>query len=424
MSLCVKMDSIPLNIRNNINKDLEIKIENKFGGCAPKYIYPFEIKKDNITLPFAYAVEKKIKRPNREMLQSFDCSFQGILRPEQKEVRKEAIKQLSSSGSVLLSMYCGFGKSATSMKIASDIGLKTLVIVNKIILLKQWEEGINIFCPNASVQKITTKSKKEYSDFYIINAQNVEKMGKSFFSDIGTVIVDEAHLIMAETLSRCLQWVHPRYLIGLTATPYRVDGLNSLLDFYFGKYKIIRTLFREHIAYKVSTGFKPTIELAQNGRVNWSSVLESQANDIHRNELIIKILKHYSERNFLVLTKRVSQGEYLVKRLIEEGENVTSLFGSNQEYNVSSRILVGTNSKCGTGFDHAKMDALLLACDLEQYFVQYLGRVFRTKDVKPLIFDLVDDYSLLSKHFNTRRKIYQDLGGEVQNFDINIIKNI
>jgi hypothetical protein len=29
---------------------------------------------------------------------------------------------------------------------------------------------------------------------------------------------------------------------------------------------------------------------------------------------------------------------------------------------------------------------------------------------------------LLSKHFNTRRKIYQDLGGEVQNFDINILK--
>jgi len=424
MSLCVKIDSIPLNIRNNINKDLEIKIENNFGGCAPKYIYPFEIEKDNITLPFAYAVEKKIKRPNREILSSFDCSFQGILRPEQKEVRKEAIKQLSSFGSVLLSMYCGFGKSATSMKIASDIGLKTLVIVNKIILLKQWEEGINIFCPNASVQKITTKSKKEECDFYIINAQNVEKMGKSFFSDIGTVIVDEAHLIMAETLSRSLQWVHPRYLIGLTATPYRVDGLNRLLDLYFGKYKIIRTLFREHIAYKVSTGFKPTIELAQNGRVNWSSILESQANDTERNELIIKILKYYSERNFLVLTKRVAQGEYLVKRLQEEGENVTSLFGSNQEYNISSRILVGTNSKCGTGFDHPKLDALLLACDLEQYFVQYLGRVFRTKDVKPVIFDLVDDYSLLSKHFNTRRKIYQDLGGEVQNFDINIIKNI
>jgi superfamily II DNA or RNA helicase len=424
MSIIVNIDNIPWEIRNKINSDLEIKIENKFSGVKPRFIYPFEIEENNIILPFAYALTKgKIKRPTRESLLPAETSFEGVLRPEQKEVRKEAIKQLSISGSILLSMYCGFGKSATSMKIASDIGLKTLIIVNKIILIKQWEEGINIFCPKASVQKITTKSKQEDCDFYIINAQNVEKMGRSFFSDIGTVIVDEAHLIMAETLSRCLQWVHPRYLIGLTATPYRVDGLNLLLDFYFGKYKIIRTLFREHIAYKVLTKFKPTVEKGINGRVNWSSVLESQANNIDRNELIIKILKHHKDRNFLVLTKRVSQGEYLVKRLIDEGEDVTSLFGSNQEYNVSSRILVGTNSKCGTGFDHAKMDALLLACDLEQYFVQYLGRVFRTKDVKPIIFDLVDDYSLLSKHFNTRQKIYRELGGEVRNFDINILKN-
>jgi len=422
MSVYLPIERIPWEIRKNINSDLEIKIENKFGGGPARYIYPFEIEEENIALPFAYAISKKIKRPTREDFLSLSISFDGILRPEQSEVRKEAIKQLSSTGSVLLSMYCGFGKSSTSMKLACDIGLKTLIIVNKLILIKQWDEGIKTFCSSASVQKLTSRSKKDDCDFYIINAQNVEKMGKSFFSDIGTVIVDEAHLIMAETLSRCLQWVHPRYLIGLTATPYRMDGLNSLLDMYFGKYKIVRTLWREHIAYKVSTGFKPTVEQTANGRVNWGVVLDSQANDEERNELIIKLLKYHSKRNFLVLTKRVSQGEYLLKRLEEEGEDVTSLLGSNQEYKVSSRILVGTSSKIGVGFDHPKLDALLLAGDVEQYFVQYLGRVFRTKDVKPIIIDLVDDYSLLTKHFNTRRKIYQDHGGEVKNFDINLIK--
>lgn len=422
MSISLSIETIPWEVRKNINSDLEIKIENNFGGGPPRYIYPFEIEGENITLPFAYAITKKIKRPVRENFLTLNISFNGILRPEQTEVRKEAIKQLSSTGSVLLSMYCGFGKSSTSMKLACDIGLKTLIIVNKLILIKQWDEGIKTFCQSASVQKLTTKSKKDDCDFYIINAQNVEKMGKSFFSDIGTVIVDEAHLIMAETLSRCLEWVHPRYLIGLTATPYRMDGLNSLLDMYFGKYKITRALWREHIAYKVSTGFKPTVEQTANGRVNWGVVLDSQANSQERNELIIKLLKYYSKRNFLVLTKRVSQGEYLLKRLEEEGEDVTSLLGSNQEYKVSSRILVGTSSKIGVGFDHPKLDALLLAGDVEQYFVQYLGRVFRTKDVKPIIVDLVDDYSLLTKHFNTRRKIYQDHGGEVKNFDINLLK--
>jgi superfamily II DNA or RNA helicase len=423
MSIYASISDIIPEIKNSIHEDLEIKIESKFGGARPRFIYPYEIIENTIILPFAYAVTKaKIKRPVRESFPQMNVSFAGTLRSEQKEVRKEAIQVLSKSGSILLSMYCGFGKSSTSMKIACDIGLKTLIIVNKIILLSQWEDGINTFCPLASVQKITASSKKKDSDFYIINAQNVEKMGHSFFDDIGTVIVDEAHLIMAETLSRCLQWISPRYLIGLTATPYRPDGLNSLLDFYFGKYKIERALWREHTVYKVNTGFKPIVELAMNGRINWGVILDSQANDTERNELIIKLLKYYKNRNVLVLTKRISQGEYLVKRLLEEKEDVTSLLGSNQTYTVTSRILVGTSSKIGVGFDHPKLDALLLAADVEQYFVQYLGRVFRTKDVKPIIIDLVDEHSILNKHFATRRKIYQDHGGEVKNLDKTLLE--
>jgi superfamily II DNA or RNA helicase len=305
-----------------------------------------------------------------------------------------------------------------SIKLACDVGFQTLVIVNKLVLMKQWDEGIMRFCPDAVVQKLTTKSKKSNADFYVINAQNVEKMGTDFFSNIGTVIIDESHLIMAETLSKSMQYVFPRYLIGLTATPYRVDGLNKLLDLYFGSYKIVRNLWREHTAYKVTTGFKPTIEKAANGRVNWGIVLDSQANDHDRNELIIKLLKYFSDRNFLVLTKRISQGEYLLSRLEEEGEDVTSLLGNNQEFELSSRILIGTSSKVGVGFDHPRLDALLLAADLEQYFIQYLGRVFRTKDVEPIIVDLVDDYSLLNKHFATRQKVYQEHGGTVRNFDL------
>jgi len=303
-------------------------------------------------------------------------------------------------------------------KLATQIGFRTLIIVNKIVLMKQWEEEIQKLCPDAVIQRLTTKSNPTNADFYIMNAQNIEKMGRKFFADIGTVIVDEAHLIMAESLSKSLQYVHPRYLIGLTATPYRVDGLDKLLDLYFGKYKIIRKLYREHTAYKVTTCFKPTIEKTSNGRVNWGVVLDSQANDEDRNELIIKLLRHFSERNFLVLTKRIAQGEYLIRRLEEEGEDVTSLLGKNQEFEQTSRILVGTSSKVGVGFNHPRLDALLLAADLEQYFIQYLGRVFRTKEVEPIIIDLVDNYSLLDKHFRTRRKVYQECGGTVRNFDI------
>jgi superfamily II DNA or RNA helicase len=311
--------------------------------------------------------------------------------------------------------------TAGAINLSRDIGFKTLVIVNKIILMKQWEHSISKFCPDCSILKVNMKDKPSISlesDFSIINAINIPKLDPCVFSDIGLVIVDEAHLIMAETLSRCLQYIQPRYLIGLTATPYRVDGLNVLLDFYFGSTKIIRKLWRSHTVYKVETGFVPTIELNKNGKVNWNTVLDSQAICESRNELIINIIRYFSSRTFLVLTKRISQGEYLYNHLKELGENVTSLLGKQQDFDIDSRILIGTNSKIGTGFDHPRLDTLLLAADVQEYFIQYLGRCMRTQEVNPVIFDLCDKNKILNRHFSTRRAIYLEHGGIIKDFDI------
>tara|TARA_E500000331_G_C17128746_1_gene657204 strand:+ start:165 stop:461 length:297 start_codon:yes stop_codon:yes gene_type:complete len=78
--------------------------------------------------------------------------------------------------------------------------------------------------------------------------------------------------------------------------------------------------------------------------------------------------------------------------------------------------LIATISKAGVGFDHPKMDALILASDVEEYFIQYLGRVFRREDVHPLIFDLVDNFNSLKRHYYTRKKVYEESGGTILNF--------
>lgn len=418
MSIVTDINGLDESIIDCINNELKIKIVDKYGfGNNTRYISPYDLNDPYLTLPFNFAVNNlKLPRKPRTKDCSIELKFEGELREEQELVKKEALKILNKKGSVILSMYCGFGKTITSIFLTSVIKMKTLIIVNKLVLMTQWEESIKRFCPNSSVQKLKPKCKKKDCDFYIINAINAEKMGKECFQDIGCVIVDEAHLIMAETVSKCLNVVSPRYLIGLTATPYRPDGLNKLLDFYFGEDKIIRELYREHLVFKVDTGFEPTIELSSNGRVNWGMVLESQAKDETRNNIILKILTTFSDRNFLVLVKRVEQGEYLMRKLLEDGEDVTSLLGSNQKFEVDARILIGTCSKVGTGFDHPKLNTLLLAADVEEYFIQYLGRCMRTRDEKPIIFDLVDSNNLLKKHYNTRRKIYEKHGGKIQKF--------
>ena len=422
MSIITNLNILSNEARENISKDLEITIENKFGMGPPKYIYPYTMCNETIKLPFAYAIQKlKLPRLERSNFPGTKIEFTGgVLREEQKIVRREALTRLSSKGSVIISGFPGFGKTATAIELAAGIGFKTLVIVNKIVLIKQWKESIEKFCPGARTQCITVKSKKEDSDFYIINAQNVEKMGREFFKDIGLCLVDEVHMIVAESLSKCLQHIFPRYMIGLSATPYRPDGLDILLELYFGDYKIIRKLYCKHTVYRVETGFTPPVEKTAQGRLNWGAILDAQATNQIRNDLIVKIIRDHSTRNFLVLVKRVSQGEYLSKTLQELGESVTDLIGSNQVFDTTARILIGTCQKVGVGFDHAKMDTLLLATDIEEYFIQYLGRVFRTKEVEPIIFDLVDKNGVLIKHFNTRKSIYKEHGGTVINYQISV----
>jgi len=400
-----------------INKNLCIQQEvSKYAfSSTPKVFSVFESEGEYVYLPFAYASE--YRRPGRENFGIISGSFSGELRTEQKVVKSEAINFLNSTGSVILSAYPGFGKTAMSIYIACKIGLKTLIICHRIVLINQWEKAINNFCPEATVQILDPKEKIDKdADFYIVNAGNVPKWSRKEFVKIGLVIVDEVHIIMAEKLSQSMRYFTPRYLIGLSATPYRTDGLGVLFDLYFGEHKIVRELKREHIVYAVHTGIKPEVKLTKMGKVDWGSVLKSQCENKERNELIISIINYFPDKVFLVLCKRIDQAKYLMKRLKEEKEDVTGLFGTSQSYEQSSRILVGTVGKCAVGFDHPRLNAMILASDVEQYFTQYIGRIMRTEYGIPVIFDLIDDYSLLKKHYRTRSATYLECKGKIKNF--------
>jgi superfamily II DNA or RNA helicase len=422
MSRKIHIDSVPLEVREQITEDLKVEIKGSsfIYNSQSRFIYPIDVGEEYAYIPFAYGGICKggpFKRPERNKFSTIDCKFNGKLRPMQKEIKTEAISHLNKYGSSLLACYPGAGKTAISIYISTKIKMKTFIITHRIVLINQWKESLKKFCPDATVQVLTAKSKMKDCDFYIMNATNIPKKNVDFYKDIGFLIVDEIHLIMAEGLSKSMQRIVPRYVLGLSATPYRDDGLNILLDLYFGKRKIFRKLFRKHQVYKIKTNFVPTVELAKNGKVNWGMILDSQANEKSRNEMIIQLVKYFPERVFLILCKRVNQGEYLVQRFKEEGEDVTSLIGKQQEYEQKSRILVGTSSKAGTGFDHPRLDAMILASDIQAYFIQYLGRVLRTQEVVPMIFDIVDKNPILDRHFKIRRATYIEHGGTIQDFD-------
>jgi superfamily II DNA or RNA helicase len=437
-------------VLQKLQKDLTIKIEpgsfyqkNYQKGIQPaKIIYVFSVndKVDSrpCNIPFYYGLNlasKKsieIERPSRKKLGTIHYNFIGSLRDEQKKCRDQALTLLQLHKSVILSCYTGFGKTVTAINMASKIKLKTFIVVPKKTLLGQWESEIKQFLPQAHVVVIEPNKIKNMSDdvlddspdFCIINACNIHKINKDFLKFYGFVIVDEAHLCMTEKLSENLLCLTPRYLLGITATPYREDGYNSLFDLFFGQEKVKYALNKKHTVYKVKTGFAPNMDKYlkfgpnYKSKVDWNSILDEQSKDEKRNQIIINIVRQFKERVFLILVKRVEHGNYLLSQLEQLGEKVTSLLGKQQEFDKDARILIGTNSKIGTGFDHPKLDTLLAAADMVSYYIQFIGRVMRRKDVEPIIFDLVDSHPTLKKHFDKRSKVYEKHGGEILKFKL------
>jgi superfamily II DNA or RNA helicase len=416
------------NLRVRIDKPKPWETNNY---SVPQYMYPYRVTSEKkAAVPFAWGLNNiEGKRPTRDHFESVAFEFKGDLRDNQKVIRKEAIDNLNKRGSIIISAYPGFGKTVTAINLIKKIGLKAIILVNKVVLMKQWVEAAKSFTdlrgdqilrlsPPTKAQRENHsklekwKTKLSNASLIIVNALNVPKM-ENFFSDVGTVIVDECHQIMSKCMSEALLYLHPRYLVGLSATPYRTDGLDSLLDLYFSRERLTRELMKPHTVYQVVTDFKPSSTLTEQGRLNWNVLLNSQSDDEKRNRMIIDTTKKLKNRIILILTKRVSQAEYLKTTMKNEGVSVDGLYGTSSSFDKDCRVLVGTSSKIGVGFDHKRLDCLILASDVKEYFIQFLGRVFRSPKTEPIIIDFVDSHPVLKRHFRTRKKVYTKHGGKI-----------
>lgn len=429
MSIVATVDQISEELEQKIINDVMVekiqKVINPMFKPKPIIIRPYSFTDDTITLPFRWALDNVpgIHRKTRIECDSMgdDVKFIGKLRENQIEVKDSCLKALNRYGCHLLSLFVGYGKTFFSIYLACKIGLKTLVITNRVGLIEQWCEEIKIFVENVHVSVLQPKPTKKNplvteADFLIVNAENIKKFDKGVFDKVGCVIVDEIHSIMAERLSECLYHVHPRYLLGLSATPYRPDGLDGLFDFYFGKdNKTVKELYHKHVVYKITTD----IEFEQDSKTDWNGLITAQCVNEKRNQFIVDLASYLKDKCILILTKRVDQAKIIYERLAEIGEIVSLLTGDNNEYDKNSRLIVASVQKAGMGFSYSRLDTLILASDVisddtEEFFVQYIGRIFRRQDVKPVIFDILDEHKVLKRHFGVRKRVYEKTGGVIE----------
>lgn len=372
----------------------------------------FDVVGNRLYLPLSFAEKTFVLEPVQPK-QTESMAFVGELRAEQLQVKDFVIGR---GGTAIVKAQPGFGKTITAIAIACHFGVKTAVVVNKLVLLNQWVEAIGRFAPAARVQVVTPRDSQlnPAASVYLVNAVNIVKHSHKFWSSVKFLIVDELHQIVTKKLCIGLLRFVPFAVLGLSATPYRHDEYNEAIEWFFGT-ESVGDAFRHTHRYRiVETHWTPKNISYTNKGLDWSKILDEQSQNPSRNRLVAsECVKQVSAGStVLVLVKRVCHAELIKQLLTAAGiEPVAVLAGTLKTFNKSCKVLIGTTQKIGVGFDHAPIDCLVVAADVKQYFVQYLGRCMRTADVVPTVVDFRDNFNTLQKHLAVRIEKYRTCGG-------------
>lgn len=374
----------------------------------------YELSGDRIFVPRFYGVEHWGESETDGLstgLPFTDTCFRGSLNPVQTSATHETLTQLlKSPHGGLLVLPCGYGKTVCALWLAHKLGRRTLVLVHKGFLVSQWHERAAGFLPGATVGKIQQNVVDADADIVVGMVHSIAKRDypTEVLSTFGTVIVDEAHHMSAPFFNKALRkgGLKAKYILGLSATPERKDGLTPLL--YYSMGPIAHRIEREPEHTLVScllyeNGNRREITM-RDGRISVPLMLNALVADHERNELIAGHIARCitAGRHVIVLTDRLVQLTDLKKILLARAitaDQIAFYVGSTpteeRERASGCACILSTYSMAKEGLDIPRLDTLVMATPKGDV-VQASGRIQRKHPNKhtPLIIDIVDSFSV------------------------------
>ena len=360
------------------------------------------------------------------------------LRGPQVEIANKTIDQLTrGSGSGILHLYTGAGKTVLALHVIGQLKVKTMIVVHKSILLNQWIERIKEFLPEARVGVIQGKRIEiEGVDIVIamLKSLSMKEYAENAFDDIGLLVVDECHHIGAEVFSRALRRVAPRYNLGLSATPERKDGLSRVFKWYLGN--VIHKATRESpctivkkIFYHSENSDSKYLSEPKNymGKPMLPLMLNNIGTHELRNRLILHEIAEYlaaDKRMIMVMSERLAQLKWLYQefkaappatidatgklRPATGGLYIGSMKQADLDASAKCDVLFASAAICREGLDIPELNTMILATPAGDV-VQACGRIMRKAHVTtcPLIIDIVDCFSVFCTQAKTRTRFYE-----------------
>jgi superfamily II DNA or RNA helicase len=245
---------------------------------------------------------------HRQTLPEIDFQFTGKLRPYQDE----AVRTILKKDFGILEALTGSGKTVVALAVIAQRKQPTLILVHTCELLHQWADRIRSFLHVEAGLIGNGKFDIQPITVGIINSvrKHLDKLPEHF----GQIIGDENHKIPAKMYSDIIKAFNCRFVLGLSATPYRRDQLTRLIHWFVGPliHKIDPVELQDTGSVLI-----PEIRTRETG-FNYQKLLSLIVVDEDRNNMIVHDVlfeaKHYSG-TVLVVSDRIEHCEILLNSL-------------------------------------------------------------------------------------------------------------
>lgn len=373
---------------------------------------------------------------------------------EHREYQKEAVLAAIKHKSGILKIPTGGGKTAIMAEIIANFNVSTLVFVPGIDLLYQTKAALENFLCNTKIgiigdgvvdiKKITVctiwscvnalgKSYEKFGDEDPTKAEKFNVKNKKKIHDAikkaNLFVVDECQFLGTTTLQHInAASYNARYRIGMSATAYREDNADLLIEGSVGQ-----TIAEVTASELIHDEFlvQPIIHIMDIPKMeglkdNYQSVYKSYIveNDI-RNDKIIKAANKLADsgRKVLILIKNIRHGEILLDKFGPDSviHFVRGELASDERNEIKDSFIRGdfqiliASSVYDQGIDIPMLDSLILACGGKSVgkLFQRIGRVIRQYPGKKdaIVVDFLDNAPYLLRHSAKRVETYRTEAG-------------
>lgn len=450
-ALFLKFDNTPRPLLNHISKILTIENPKyldaekagRWTGNLDKYLKYYDLRANAngekfLVLPrgFLPSLLKlcKLSQTNpilcdcTHICKSVDFGSKIQLRDYQKLAVGAAIDK---GGGVIVSP-AGSGKTVMGLEIIARLQQPVLWITHtKELLYQAIDRAVKFLNIPKDEIGIFGDGKRVTGNMLTVGLVQtlVKGIPDELLTGVGTVILDEAHHCPAKSFLNVVSQFPAKYRFGLTATPYRKDGLTKPMYWTLGdKIYEVRTdtLMNEGKVIRPDVQFIET-DFWYDYDDDFPPMITTLTEDTQRNKLIVeKLAPEALAGHFcIVLSERVDHCYVLQHLLSEVAPGISSdvfvgIISKNRRkeiveclQNKELQVVFATNQLAEEGLDFPHLDRLFLTCPSrnKRKVIQSVGRIMRPCNDKEdaVVFDFVDSkVGLLANQARSREWIYNE----------------